>query len=228
MGNNSKRAVEASNGRKASITTVVRRILTGGTLVALASLGVAGTVPPGALSDWTTTLGATLVSAALAVAIGIRLFHYQAMIQDRWERDRLQALLATEVQLNLEILNERPASMLHARTGQALGTAVLVQLPTTALENLINSGLEHSEVTFGLKRLSVFVQVHNSDVAALLSARGGSTPTSTSIRLLVVEVNQRQAWLKDRFEELLISIQEALQEEGIDLPTPIGTRHNPE
>jgi len=197
------------------IPPLPKRIAIGAGLVALASFGVVDTLGPGALSDWLTTFSATLVSAALAVAGGIWLFHYQTSINDDKEHTRLQTMLALETRLNLDTLEERPAVVLYARTGEDLGHPVmLVQLPMTALEGLIHSGFDDPGVSYGLMRLAALMRVHNIEIASLLGSREG-TITRAAISYMTTELAQRQQVLKDSLEDLLRGLREA----GIEPPS---------
>lgn len=190
------------------IPPLTKWIAVGAGFAALLSFGLVETFAPGNLAEWLTTFAATLVSAALAVAGGIWLFHYQTSISDEREHTRLQTMLAAELRLNLDALIERPAPILHARTGEKLGQTVAVQLPMKALEDLIHSGHEDRDVSFELMRLAAHMRVHNSDVASLQGSRDNGL-TRASIRYTTAEMNRRQQLLKHHFESLLERLREA-------------------
>ncbi len=145
--------------------------------------------------------------------MGIWLFRFQTEANDDRERDRLQTMLAIETQLNSEVLGERPAGILHARTGETIAQTRLVQLPLSALEELARSGFENPEVTRELMWEAAHIRVHNNDVSSLLGARGG-TVTRASILAMAADLDRRQQFLKTAFEGLLQSLKEA----GVEPP----------
>ncbi len=204
------------------ISPLPKWIAVGVALIALASLGLVGSFPMAAATrEWITTFSATLASVALAAAIGVWQFGWETSIRDDKEHDRLQMTCAIETQLNVSVLNQPPAEILHARTVQTLAKARLVQLPLSALEELAHSGLEDPAVTSELMWTVAHIRRQNSDVATLLGTQGGVI-TTASIRTMTEEISGRQRLLKNQLENLLSRLKEA----GVE-PPPMAQDSGP-
>ena len=121
------------------------------------------------LWDWVIILVSTFVSVLFAVA----LFWYQREKNDQERQGQLLISLAAEARATLQILDERPAEI-RTLNGELIGTAVLVQLPTTILDETIRSCLHLPDDTHGFVAAATHFHAYNSDIAAFLTLQASS------------------------------------------------------
>jgi hypothetical protein len=134
-------------------------------LFALGSFGTVEIVNPGKLLDWFIAFTATSVAAALAVAGGVWLFHYQDReIEEKLEK-KLATRVAVELQMNLWLLEKPPSTLLDEGTGQTVEQpVVLVMLSNAAYTDLIRSNLLEPEDAMRLMNREGAINAHNSQM----------------------------------------------------------------
>jgi hypothetical protein len=171
-------------------------------------------VDPGKELNWFIAFAATLVAAALAVAGGVWLFHYQDRETEEKLERKLAMRVAVESQMNLWLLESKPTMHVDARTKAEFGEpVVLVRLSTVAHTDLMRSNLLEPVDAMRLMDLEGTINAHNSQMEVLLSTRrsGGS---GHDFRTLTSDLAQRQENLRESFKMMV----QALREQGIEAP----------
>jgi Ni/Fe-hydrogenase subunit HybB-like protein len=178
----------------------------------------------GNVSDWANTFVAT----ALTVGAGVLLYRHQTDRADEERVDQLLTALAGELQSCLNILRARP-SPLRVPTGAQLtdtgalaftfgdlGHVVLVRLPMVVVVEALRSAKFDADDSFLLSNIAGHIQVHNSEVDFILSARQVlvTRVMLISLQQTMVELKQRQADIASDCEALL----KHLASQGIPMP----------
>jgi hypothetical protein len=167
----------------------------------------------GELWDWAIQLAATLISATLAIVVGVGLFRYQSRKADEAKGTQLLTALAGELQSSLNILNSEHRTPIMALNGQQFGTAILMRLPPLVAEEAARSGVFDAEDTLILSNLVRDMGMHNDEVSFLLSVRAAPT-TPDVLALVSKELNQRQ----ERIAELCTELLQHLKSQNIKTP----------
>jgi hypothetical protein len=203
-------------GVRGMISPLYKWIIVGALLVALASLGVVDTANPGAWQDWLTTFSATLVSAGLAIAGGIWLFHYQEDQRDQKRKTELAGALSTELLRMPQSVNPDPENPLEITFPDGYKASVSMGHPQAfAIEEAAKSSLFSRIFTKNLLACARNVHIYNAQASQLnwllSTLREGSIEDPT-VRKLILErvrdIKRSQADLTDRSEFLLDQLAE--------------------
>lgn len=180
----------------------------GAVLLAAAFTGALLVFEPAALWDWLITLAATFISVVFAVA----LFWYQREKNDQERQDQLFISLAEEAHACLRMLEE-PLVQVAALNNEKLGTAVLVPLPTTVIDEAIRSGLHYPSDTHAMILIASQLHAHNSDVQAVVNLQAVKVDVKI-IGSMIERLNQRQEQVARNCQGLIDKI------EALSIPEP--------
>lgn len=189
---------------------ISRTFMVGGAAVLSAVIftAVLWVFKPALVWNWFIALAATLISVVFAVV----LFWYQREKNDQGRQEQLLVSLAAEARACLRMLEEPPAEI-TALNNKELGTAVLVPLPTTVLDEAVRSGLHHPSDTFGLVLLAGYLHAHNSDVQAVMSIQ------ATKVELKILRsIIERLKWRQDQVARNCRGLIDRI--EALGLPEP--------
>jgi hypothetical protein len=203
-------------------------------LFALASFGVVKIAQSGPLLDWFVTLSATLISATLAIAGGIWLFHYQEdQRAEKWKSELAGALYA-ELYRMPRTVNPKPEDPLEITFPDGHEERVSMGNPQALIiEEAAKSSLFTPRFTEDLLSFAGNVGIYNTRVSQLnsfLSTLREDSLKDPMVRQLISQrvrdVKESQTSLKEQSERLLADLAEqeprirrlVQQEDGVRSP----------
>jgi hypothetical protein len=175
---------------------------------------------PRELGNYLIQLFATLIGAALAVAIGLALFDFQSREADQRRSRQLQEALAGELQANLDQLEATSVLRISpppgAQEGEGPVEVVLTHLEPVACEEAIRNAILGPQEVFALTGMVRSVRVYNVVAArleAVLWEPAIGIPQERRFRAAKDLRRQQDSGM----EWCRVNI-EALREEGIEIP----------